>query len=142
MKLETVRTIARKARRDLERPGDVKRRIAIGALSLAAVAAMSPLGFDSERVTRTTEAFGFAIPVGLIVLGSHALDIPLAIAGGGSDRWRRRPGLAVFVAVKAAADAAGAVNYTSIAAAAVSVAILALSLPEAWAALFRRRSGV
>ena len=41
MKLETVRTIARKARRDLERPGDVKRRIAIGALSSVAVAALT-----------------------------------------------------------------------------------------------------
>jgi uncharacterized membrane protein len=168
MKLETARTIARKARRDMERPGDLQRRIVIGALSLIGAGAMTavsllqtgvvsqlpdPLGpwFDSERVNLSAEAFRFGIPDGLIALGSYGLNIPLAIAGGGADRWRRHAGLSVLVALKAAADAAGAFKYTvidmpaigvacvyCIVAAGASFAIFGLSLPEAWAAIGRR----
>lgn len=143
---------------------EMERRRAIIGLSLAGMAAMTPVsllqtgivrhlpdppvrGFNSDRANLSDTAYKLGVPDGTLALASLAANIPLA-AWGDADRARARPWLPVAAAGKALADAVGAGWYFwqmlsgkqpwcayCITAAVANFGVLALTLPEAAAAL-------
>jgi hypothetical protein len=142
---------------------DMRRRRAIIGLSLAGMAAMTPVSllptgivrhlpdpplpnFHSDATNLSDEAYRFCVPDGTLALASLATNIPLAAAGGRD----RQPWLALAAAGKAVVDAVGAAGYFwqmlsgkepwcphCITGAIANFGILALTLPEARAALPR-----
>ncbi|WP_437563183.1 vitamin K epoxide reductase family protein [Sorangium sp. So ce542] len=149
------------------RSPDLARRRLIAAVSLAGGASMAVVslfqmgaidhlpdppvsGVDSDKVTSSDLAYTLAFPDAPLALVSFAANLPLAAWGGGG-RASDAPGIPIAAAAKAAID--GIVSgwlfvqmprrerawcAYCIVAAAANVAVLALSLPEAWRALRRR----
>lgn len=113
-------------------------------------------GFDSDRLDAAGEAFAHQeAPDGALALANFGATVALA-ATGSLQRYERRPWLPLAMAAKLAADAAGAGYLTleqitkhravcayCVAAAAASVAMVPLALPEAraaWQSLRLRRA--
>ena len=143
---------------------DMRRRRAIIGLSIVGIgiaAAVSmlqtglvrhlpdpPVGnFDADKVIKSDEAYQFGIPDATIALTGLAANVPLA-AWGGSERAKNQPLIPLIATGKAATEAAAAAWYFyqmptklktwcgyCIAASAVYLGILALTLPEAKRAL-------
>jgi uncharacterized membrane protein len=151
------------------RSTDLALRRAIIGTSLAGMASMTAVSllqtgivrhlpdppvrsFDSDGVNMSDAAFQFGIPDGTISLASFASNLPLAAAGP-AGRARSAPWIPLAVTAKAAVEAVVAGWYFyqmpakekawcgyCIAAAAASLTVLALSVPEArqaWIALRR-----
>ncbi len=107
--------------------GNVRRRRAIIAVSLAGMASMSavslsqtgmiarlpdlPLpGFDADRVNLLDAAYRFGVPDGILAAMGCALNLPIA-AWGGEDRAREQPSVPLLAAAKGVLDAAIAARY-------------------------------
>lgn len=148
---------------------DLRRRYWTGAVSLVGAASMVPVsllqlglvndlpdpplrGFDSKKVNLSDEARLLGVRDGPITLMNFLANIPLAIAGG-KHRARRTPWIPMVAGAKALGEALGGVWFFSkmpriekawcgycIVAAAASVGVFALTLPEALRAVARRRS--
>jgi Vitamin K epoxide reductase family len=151
-------------RHDLREGDDpeMRRRRAIIGLSLAGMAAMTPVSLlqtglirslrdpvlgNSDQTNLADAAYQFGAPDGTLALASMAANVPLA-AWGGQDRAREQPWVSLLAAGKALVDAIGAGAYFSrmasgkepwcsycVAGTIVNLSILALALPEAAAAL-------
>jgi hypothetical protein len=105
----------------------MRRRRAIIGLSLAGMAAMTPVSllqtgvvrhlpdppfgnFHSDETNLSDAAYRFGTPDGTLALASLAANLPLA-AWGGRDRALERPWVSLLAAGKALADALGAGGY-------------------------------
>ncbi len=112
-------------RRDVRerRTADIERRRAIIGVSLAGMAAMTPVsllqtgivrhlpgppvrGFDSDKVNLSDAAYRFGAPDGPIALMSFAANIPLAFFGP-ADRAQTQPWAPGAAAAKGAIEALG-----------------------------------
>ena len=106
---------------------DLRRRRDVIALSLAGMAAMTPVvllqtgvvkhlpdppvgNFHSDKVNLSEEAYKFGVPDGTLAMLSLAGNLVLA-AFGDKDRSREKPWVPIAAAVKAAIDAAMAGWY-------------------------------
>jgi uncharacterized membrane protein len=100
-------------------------------------------GFDSDKVNLSDAAYRFGVPDGPIALASFAANIPLA-ALGSANRAQTQPWLSAAAAAKAAIEAVVASWYFyqmparekawcayCITAALASIAVFALTVPEA-----------
>lgn len=114
-------------------------------------------GFDSDRLDAAGEAFAYLeAPDGALALANFGATLALAAAGS-PERHETRPWLPLAMAAKVAGDAAGGAYLTleqitkhravctyCAAAAAASVAMVPLALPEAraaWRSLRTSRAG-
>lgn len=150
---------------ELRRRRNIIRLSLLGMASMAAVTLLqtgivkhlpdppSP-GFDSDRVNSSDTAYGLGAPDGTLSLAGLALNVPLAAWGGGS-RYEKQPWIPLTAALKAGIEAVAAGWYFyqmpakekkwcayCIAGAAVNLAVLALTIPEAiqaWDALRSKR---
>lgn len=139
---------------------DLGRRRAMIATSLVGLASMGvatllqtglvkhlpdpPLpSFDSDKVNLSDTAYQFGVPDGPLAMMNFATNLPL-LAFGGADRVQRYPLIPLAFTLKMTADAAVSSWYFyqmpakekawcayCITAAAASLAVFALSLPEA-----------
>ena len=109
-------------------------------------------GFHSDAANSSLIAYKFGVPDSTTSIASFALNIPLA-AFGGADRARTSPLVPLIAAGKAAIDATASAWYFDnmrrgkkwcpycIVAAASSLAVFLLTLPEARLAWSHLRSG-